>query len=316
MVSQANRSKVLDSLMKEAVVKKVAFPQAMTELNTRDKKWISAQYEIGQKSDQKEIPIASVTKKSYSTELVLYTRFTMSEKDQDKAENDLNKARKEIQKDPKYKELEGSAAGKKMYDEFLIKTQKEIDKKYSPKEHPVAWGIGSHFSVNPDMFKYYYGRGRGYSGAPTSRKQLIEYIKKYGGKAYHITKDPDVRKNRMDRSKNRPEDETEKSITNRAKMFSEEKKKQLGPMLDRYIGEQRAIMKSNLDSLADKIKSGDIFSESDVNKAVYKNIDVKAIAAIGYVFWKLNSGGGSYTNNTDALMNFVKDVNLVINKIK
>lgn len=292
-----------------------AFPKVFLELDTQSKKQISGQYGIGPKSEISEIQLSKATRKPYSEELLVYTNYTLSEKQQKDAQNDLEKEKKELEKDSKYQDIRGSRAGDAMYKEKIEKAEAIIKKKYKPMEHPVAWGIGTYFHVNQNMFRYYYGGRRGMtSSAPSNRKQLIEYIKEAKGKVFHVAPDPDVAAKRKERGKGKYDDPTKDAFNNRAKAFAEIKKKQLSGVVDKYVMGQTKIIQKNLTSLSDKIKKGDIYSSDKIDKEVMRGIDNKMLGALGEVFWKMNSV--SYIYDSKSLSRFVKEINAVANKIK
>ena len=157
---------LIDSILKESKVSKTAafdkfadFPSIFLQLKPEMRKMISTSYSVGPKSEQQEISIDKVTKKPYNEQLLVYTTSVLSEKEQRDAAQMLNDKRRDLEKklrdDPQYQKLEGSQAGteykKEKVEGGLEKFKADVDKKFTPKERPVAWGEGTNFQTNQDL---------------------------------------------------------------------------------------------------------------------------------------------------------------------
>jgi len=295
--------------------KYAAYPKIFLSLDTQSKKQISRQYGVGPKSEVEEIQISKATRKPYSENLLVYTTFTLSEKQQKDAQKDLEKAKRDLENDSKYQDVRGSRAGDKMYEEEMAKARATIDKKYKPMEHPVAWGIGTYFIVNNNMFRYYYGgRGRPVSTAPSNRKQLIEYIKDNKGKVYHITKDSSAVEKMKERVERKDwETESQKAFKARAKAFGDAKSKEMELLVDKYVMEQGKIIRNNLNNLSSIVKNDWIWSEKELGGKILKGVNSKKVVAISKVFKSLKN---PHVNDRGDLLRFVKEVNTAIKAIK
>lgn len=309
------KNAIIEKVIKEAPINKFAgFPSILLSLSTDEKKSISRRYEVGPKSEQSEITAEQATKKPWSESLLIYTTSVLSDKEQRNARREVEDAMNNFSNTPDYAKLHGSAAGREMYDAKKAEVLAQVSEKYKPKERAVAWGIGTYFVVNREMFSYnYHGRGRAQSDAPNSRKSLIEYIKRYGGKVYYISKDPDVAATMRSRQKSYTSEE-QKNIQNRAVAYAKAKKQQLDPIVDQYIATQKAVFGKNLDLLAEKIKTGELYSSSDISKVIFTGIDTAAIGNLGHVYWQTKSWM-AHIDSKDSLLRFMKDVNEVIDKL-
>jgi hypothetical protein len=292
------------------VVKLAAFPSIFLELKKEDRNRISHYYNVGPDSTVQEVSIDKADRKPLSEKLLVYTVNTLSETEQAAAKKDLDKAEQELKKDEQYQKLRGSRAGDEYYKERIDKIKADIDAKLIPKEHPVAWGMGTHFRVNQDMFQYHYSYGRrggSWSTAPSNRKALIDYIKQNNGKVYLINEDPKVQELRKERQKNQPVGDTSwGSFSERAKAFVKEKRAVVDPLVKQYTEKQKTRIISNLEKLEQKMLAGNAYSDSSITSAIIENVPIKQMGAIGWILYKLTSPSVS---SKEDLLRFVKEVN-------
>jgi hypothetical protein len=310
----------------DAILKYAAFPSIFLQLKSEDRDSISRSYDVGPDSVVKEISIDSVAKKPYSEGLIVYTTSVLSNKEQSKAQDELQSAVRDYSaKDEEYKRFKGSAHGDEMLEKKKEELKTAIDKKYTPKERPVAWGVGTNFKVNRELFHYHSGRirGRGYSDAPSNRKDLIEYIKSNGGTAYTISQDTSVATTRQERSKNKTYSDPQVAVLEeRAAKFGLEKKKELDVMIDKYIDIQKKnavdSLQTQLDSITAKIKVGEAYSIPQITLP----LNSKMLTALGEAYYKLKSGSrvpfysSTFEDAKKSLMDYVKELNDLVAKIK
>jgi len=309
-----------------AIDKEAAFPPQFTLLDKNTKNQISRSYGVGPKSEQKQINPSDASKKPYKDQLLLYTLKTLSQTDQKKMRDDMRKIDDELRKDPKFQELKGSRAGHEYEEEFKEKKKKDIERKYKEKEYPVAWGEGTNFRVNNDMFHYYWGgRGRSSSDAPTSRKQLIDLMNEKGGKVYAISEDPDLAIKRKERRETKPDDERDqlvKQVKQRAAKYAKAKKDEVFKLIDEYAADVQKILLSNLANVPAKMKKGGYFAAGEIQKSILDGINWKFMDAAMRIVDKLGDyEKGSFQSYgwrkpQDDLINFTKEVNALINSLK
>lgn len=286
-----DKSRIVDELMMEAQVngelKFAAFPKVLTELPNQTKSQISKIYDVGPKSGEEIITPDQATKSPYSKGLVLYTIKTLSEADQRKARDTVNLAERAILDDEKYQELRGSRAGDKCREDYMKATQDAVAKKYKEKEHVVAWGLGSKFEINPNMFTYYWSRNRRKLDAPGNRKQLIQHIKNKGGRAIYVTPDPDIAMKRQKRVEQRPspapspatqtptEQKMIDSLKKRAVDYAKKKKDQFNKLFVKYLDGLEAQVGKNFADLKTKATSGEYLG--DVRNVMVKDLNLNQI---------------------------------------
>jgi hypothetical protein len=322
IIMHPTKKLVAEIIQKSASMKKTAdFPAILMSMGTQDRDNISRQYSIGPRSDVREIPVDNVTKKPYSEGLIVYTTSVLSEKEQREASREkqqaINSAMRELEETQEYKDLHGSQAGRKMWEaknaEVTAAAEKQIAEKYKPKERIVAWGVGTYFSVNSNLFSYHWrGRSRG-SDAPNNRKALIEYIKTNGGKSYFVTKDPDVetaRRTRQERRPVDPGDQTRSVIRERSKAYGRSKKVILDTLIHRAIHEVSKKVNQNLETIADKIKTGRLSGYSNFGNEILQQVSFGKLSEIGQVYYEINNAYGSSTR--EELLAFMRKINNLI----
>jgi len=336
---RSSESSLLDSILQESNISKTAFdkfagfPSVFLQLKPDVRDHIAKRYAVGPNSTQTEISLSQATKKPYSEQLLVYTTSVLSEKEQQDASDMMDKKRRELEKelrdDPQYQKLKGSQAGyeyeKEKIDGELEKYKVIVDKKFTPKERPVAWGEGTYFSTNNDLFSWHYGRRGGWSDAPKSRKELIAYITRYDGKVYAISEDADAKTKRRERSKNAPSSTSAETrvIKERAKKLGEEKKKELDKIVDKYFKNQKesllASATKSFDDAIEKIKAGKEYGTPTITLA----INQKLLERISQAYYKILSDSdplGSYYGTFDEikrrLVEYSKSLNNLIATIK
>jgi hypothetical protein len=293
-----------------ALKKYADFPSMFLQLKPDTKSSISRQYSVGPKSTQEKIPVEKATKKPYVEQLLVYTTSVLSEAEQNKAQRELTDLLNEYGKDPEFQRLRGSQAGNELYEKKKAELKAEVDKKYTPKERPVAWGVGTYFQVDNDLFSYHYGRGRrGWSDAPSNRKSLIEYIQKNNGNVYVIAPDPDVAEKRKLRRDQKPvEDEPRQNIKDRAMTYLKQKLPELRSKRDQALEMARQQITKELDAIFEKAKKDDAYSfDVKVGPGAAGNLVNKIMNLI----WKANSGY-SYVDKPEELKQLVREINSVL----
>jgi hypothetical protein len=232
------------------ILKEAAFPKVLLSLNEDTRSSLSRAYSIGPKSEQKEIDIESVTRKPFTEQLLVYT---VPQMDEDAKRREKYKRSEEIEKDPQYQDIRGSRAGEKWLKEKLDALEIELNEKYTKKEVPIAYAVGTNITSL---------RRRDFS----NRKHLAEWVKSQSGKVYAITPDPDVEKSRAEHQKFRPSEAAtaEQQIAERGAKLLKSKLPQLEALLDEELAKAKAKMlenieagrKTQLDALEDDIQKG------------------------------------------------------------
>ena len=312
------------SFEQHTLTKEAAFPSMFLQLDQQSRNYISSRYSVGNNSEVTSIPITAATKKPYTEMLLVYTTSVLSSAEQDKAANELKTQLAEFQRSGEYSKLHGSQAGKEMLDQKTQEIQAEIDKKYAPKERPVAWGIGTQFNLNNSMFRY-FRRGKSY-GAPNNRKELIAYIERNGGKVYAISPDEKVQQIKQQRRENVPLEKQYTSpeveqIKARAKAYAVEKLKEIDVLVEGWLQHQKAIalkeINESFDNALSELKQGKgasistnvTFTNSMLNKisGAYKNAMDNSI-----IIWAANT----VDDANKQLAGYVKQMNELVDKLK
>jgi hypothetical protein len=329
------KSEIIDSVLKTSVesrcISKVAmdkyaaYPAIFLQLENNSKRAITNQYAVGPQSEVSEISIDQVTKKPYTEQLVVYTISTLTEKEQNQAQKDKYKMVDDYERnDEEYKKFRGSMAGNEMLEKKKIEIKDVIDKQYTPTEKPVAWGVGTYFTVNQKLFSWHYGRGRGghsRSDAPGNRKELIAYIKANGGKVYAIAADPTVAEKRKDRMQNKDYNDPKiKVFQERAKAIGAKKIVELDKVIDDYlkISKTNALVafESYFNKNISEVKEGKAYGISDFTYK-FKMLDKIAEA---YRYVKGSSNPVYYSSDVEdakkALLQYIAELDNIIAKVK